>query len=508
MRNSLQFMFRASRRALIIGRCLIASATVYSTFFFLSSFGWRRGVPFNCLSSVALVVLLCSCAVGPNYHQPKTVLDPTFGNLAAGQYSTNAPLMVWWNSFNDPQLASLINVALTNNHDLRIAAANLREARALRRQSQFDLLPLANADAGYHKSLASTAAFPFPGPRSARESSFFDAGFDALWEVDIFGRVRREVESRSAQVQAAQASLENVRVSLTSEMARNYFELRGLQNELRIARQNATNQQDTLKITQVRLDAGRGTELDVSRARAQLTSTLALIPPLETQVAAAIHRLSVLTGQQPATLAGELSAPGPLPPLPEVVNIGNPEELLRRRPDIRIAERNLAATTANVGVAVADLFPRVTFNGSLGFEAKSLAEIGGPGSETYSFGPRITWAALDYGHVRARIKASGARAEASLAQYEKTVLTSLEETENALVDFGREQVRASLLNQTVADTRRAADLARQRFDAGAVDFLIVLDAERALLEAEDQLARSQTRTATALVAVFKALGGS
>jgi len=284
--------------------------------------------------------------------------------------------------------------------------------------------------------------------------------------------------------------------------------LRGLQNELAVAYKNVTNQQETVNITRARLEGGRGTELDVARARSILNNTLAIIPPLETSVAEAIHRLGVLTGQQPTALRAELTPPGSLPALPNVVNIGDPNELLRRRPDIRIAERNLAAATANIGVSVADLFPRVTLNGQFGWEASNFSALGTANGEAWSFGPRITWAALDLGHVRARIQAANARAESYLAQYERTVLTSLEETENALVAFGREQQRLGYLQQSVADSRIAAVLARQRYDAGAVDFLVVLDAERAQLVTEDQFAQSQTRTATALVAVFKALGGS
>ncbi|HEV8542226.1 MAG TPA: efflux transporter outer membrane subunit [Verrucomicrobiae bacterium] len=459
------------------------------------------------ITGSALLSLLAACAVGPDYHQPKTTVSAEFGRVGEAQYSTNTPLVQWWSSFNDPLLIRLVQTALTNNHDLRIAAANLNEARALRRQAQFDLLPVPQATAGYTKEQLSPASFPGFTSQPLR-ASFFDAGFDALWELDLFGRVRRSVESRTAAMEASEASLEAVRVSLTSEIARNYFELRGLQNELAVAYKNVTNQQETVNITRARLEGGRGTELDVARARSILNNTLAIIPPLETSVAEAIHRLGVLTGQQPTALRAELTPPGSLPALPNVVNIGDPNELLRRRPDIRIAERNLAAATANIGVSVADLFPRVTLNGQFGWEASNFSALGTANGEAWSFGPRITWAALDLGHVRARIQAANARAESYLAQYERTVLTSLEEAENALVAFGREQQRLGYLQQSVADSRIAAVLARQRYDAGAVDFLVVLDAERAQLVTEDQFAQSQTRTATALVAVFKALGGS
>jgi outer membrane protein, multidrug efflux system len=254
-------------------------------------------------------------------------------------------------------------------------------------------------------------------------------------------------------------------------------------------------------------DGGRGTDLDVSRSRAQLNSTLATIPPLEAIVARTIHRLGVLTGQQPTALVNDLKEPAPMPALPALVNIGNPESLLRRRPDVRAAERGLAAATASVGIATADLFPRVTFNGNIGFQATSIAGLVKPGADAWSFGPSITWAALDYGHVRSRIQAAGARNEAALAIYERTVLTTLEEVENALVDFGREQARRDFLNESAKASQIAANLARQRYENGATDFLTVLDAERILYQAQDELAQSQTRTGTALIAVYKSLGG-
>ncbi len=228
---------------------------------------------------------------------------------------------------------------------------------------------------------------------------------------------------------------------------------------------------------------------------------------METAVARAIHRLGVLTGQPPTALVAELKEPAPLPALPALVAISSPEALLRRRPDVRAAERALAAATARIGIATADLFPRVKFNGRIGLEAKTISGLGQPGADTWSFGPRISWAALDLGHVRARIQAADARAEAALAAYERTVLTTLEETENALVDFGREQSRRDFLRESEQASETAATLAHQRYENGATDFLTVLDAERVLLEAQDQLARSQTRSATALVAVYKSLGG-
>jgi multidrug efflux system outer membrane protein len=252
-------------------------------------------------------------------------------------------------------------------------------------------------------------------------------------------------------------------VSLLSEVARNYLELRGAQSQLKVARRNAENQRETLNLTFAVLEGGRGTELDTSRAQAQLTSTLATIPPLETAIKGAIYRLGVLTGQQPTALEQELADAFPFPQLPQIVALGQPEDLLRRRPDIRIAERSLAGATARIGVAVADLFPRVTFSGSIGLEAGSLSNFGSGGSDTFSFGPRIFWAAFDLGRVRARIRQADGRAEAALAEYEQRVLIALEETENALVNFGRQQFRRDYLRESAQASEKATSLARLRY---------------------------------------------
>jgi len=459
----------------------------------------------SCLCLAGLLVIT-GCAVGPQYKAQRPAAPESFEGFSTTYYSTNEISLDWWRGFHDPQLESLVARALTNNHDLRIARATLLEARALRRSSQFDFLPAPRGIAGYTDTELSKAALG-GFPVHNRETELYDVGFDATWELDVFGRVRRAVEASSAEVDAAEANLRDVQVSLISEIARNYLELRGAQNQLAVARKNAENAGQTLNITKARLEAGRGTDLDTSRAAAQLNNTLAAIPPLETEVARALHRLSVLIGQQPAALSSDLNKPAPIPAQPKLVAISSPEALLRRRADLRVAERRLASATARIGVATADLFPRVTFNGRVALEASTISGLGKGGSDAYSFGPQITWAALDLGHVRARIKAADARAEAALAVYERTVLTTLEETENALVNYGRENARAEFLKASVQASENAAALARVRFENGAADFLTVLDAERVLLAARDQFAQSQTRSATALVAVYKALGG-
>ena len=461
------------------------------------------------LGAALLVALLfgAGCAVGPNYHPPKTEVNPAFANGNQTNLSSTRPVVDWWRGFNDDILQHLIDQALATNQDLRIATARVREARALHTQAVADELPVVSGNAGYTKSLTSEDASPFPLSRPQRELQLFNLGFDATWELDIFGGVRRSIQAASADLAAAQASRQDVLVTLIAEVARNYFELRGAQHQLDVARRNAQNQQETLDLTVAKFNAGRATELDTSRARAQVNATLAAIPAIEASVQHSIHRLGVLLGQQPTALEAELIQARPIPALPGLVGIGDPAALLRRRPDIRGSERALAAATARIGVQTASLFPRVFFNGSLGYDANHLSRIGTSGTDTYSFGPQITWAALDLGHVRARIQAAHANADAQLATYEKTVLTALEETENALVDFGREQVRRDYLRESAGAAAQATALARQRYTGGVADFLPVLDSERTQLDIEAQLAQSETRTATSLVAIYKALGG-
>ncbi|BBL69660.1 efflux transporter outer membrane subunit [Methylogaea oryzae] len=468
----------------------------------MPTFNHRRRV-----AALLAAGLLGGCAVGPDYQPPAAEgVGTSFANAGLPEFSPDAPDLAWWRQFQDAQLSGLVDQALAHNRDLRAAGANLEEARALYLQSGLDLLPTVTARGSYNEQKRSVASM---NNRAfvPRELKLYSTGFDASWELDLWGRIRRNVESRDAEVQVQEADYRDLMVSLIAEVARNYFSLRGLQNQLAVAQRNAENQAQTLKLTQARLDAGRGTELDTARAQAQLDTTRATIPPMESAIHQAIHRLGVLTGQAPGALTVALLQPVPLAAIPAVLHIGNPADLLRRRPDIRVAERSLASATAQIGVATADLFPRVTFVGTIALEGSTFAAVGGGGSDGYSAGPRITWAALDLGRVYARIKAADARAEASLAQYEQTVLNALEETENALVDFNRRRAQRDILAQAARASQRAHELAHLRFQDGAADFLTVLDTELRLLQDQQRLAQSETETATALVALYKALGG-
>jgi outer membrane protein, multidrug efflux system len=466
----------------------------------------RDGFSWHALAAVGCGALLAvtGCAVGPDYHRPSTPVDAHYANAGQPGLAEDTAIERYWTSFSDPLLDSLVDDAVGHNKDLATAAANLRAARAARRLAGFDQFPTATFSGGYTHNLYAEQQLPFVDQHD-REFDTADAGFDALWELDLFGRVRRNVEAARADVGAAAATLQDARVSVIAEVARDYFVLRGLQDQLALTLRNADNQLNTLKLTRVRLEAGRGNELDTARAEAQWRNTLASIPTLEASIATTMYRLSVLTGRQPAALSSRLEAQ-PAPKLPVLNSIGTPEQLLRRRPDIRIAERRLAGATARIGVNVGDLFPKVTLTGSFGYVAPTFSQFGEAQAKFFSIGPGISWAAFDLGRVQARISSARAETDAALSTYEGAVLNALEDTEGALVSYGRSQSHRDSLAAAAASSDKAADLARKRFEGGLVDFLEVLDAERTALTAELLHSQSRTDEATSLIAVYKALG--
>ena len=481
-------------------------------------------------SAVASAVLLtlAACAVGPDYRKPDTDVPAAYtsdaqriatsaaGALepAKGDAATLAPMptpdadAAFWERFEDPLLDELVTRALRENHDLRIALARFDEANALLRESRFDYLPTVTASADASDARSSVDQMAGVG-RPDRDIESYAVRAVASWELDVFGRVRRGVESQQADAAATAADLAAAQVAIVGEVARSYLELRGLQERLRIARSNADNQRETLGIVQTRLDAGRGTEFDTSRARGQLETTLSRIPPLAAAVDVTMHRLAVLTGQAPGALVARLdSGATPLPAVPVgAVDAGTPGDLLRRRPDVSAAERRLHAATARIGVATADLFPRFTLGGLIGTQAFDTSALFGRDSETRLVVLGVDWSFLDVGRVRARIAATDAAAAGTLAQYERTVLRALEETENALVRLGQARLEDVHLERAALDGARAAELARIRYDAGASDLLDVLDAERTRLQAEDASADARTRSATAFVDLYKSLAG-
>jgi outer membrane protein, multidrug efflux system len=457
----------------------------------------RTGV----IMGAVTALLLGGCSVGPNYHQPPMpVQGGGFGSAGGVATATGELAQAWWSGFNDPILNRLISQAVTNNYDVQLAQARLREARALWTAARFDYVPTITSESRYDKFQTTIDA---AGKDRTRRNELYRSGFDATWELDLWGRVRRSVEAARATVESVEASRDDVMVSVQAEVTANYVELRGIQAQLDVSTRNATNQSQTLKLAEALRDGGQGTQLDVARARSLLNETLASVPPLEIDLQRTIHRISVLCGQPPSALANELSRRKPIPEAPAELLVSDPVIFLRLRPDVRSAERSLAAATARIGVEVADLFPRVTFVGSVSLQANTFSGVTSSGADTYSFGPHISWAAFDLGRVRQQIKAASARAEGSLAIYERTVLLALEETENSLVTLSRQRQRLGFLREAERAAAEASDLARQRYRDGIADYLSVLDAERTLLSLQDQLVTTETRTATSLVAVYK-----
>ena len=414
----------------------------------------------------------------------------------------------FWETLGDTTLSRLVGEALEANYDVRAAAARVRQARAERLEARFDLFPTVTASGGYTRQKLASATFgPISGGGSFPAQDLWDGGLDAFWEIDVFGRVRGNVQGRNRLTEAAQESLRDVQVALTAELASAYFDLRGAQEQLAVAQRNAENQRRTLELTQQRLDAGRGNAFDTERARAQLASTLANVPNFESRLAAAQYRVAVLVARPPRTVAPELEPVVALPTLPENLSVGNVDTLARRRPDVRSAERRLAAQAAFTRSARAEYLPRLTFNGSAGFTSGEAGDFGKSGTGRYAFGPVISWPALNLGRIKARADAARAREAEAEADYQQSVLQALQEAETAQVTYGKAVARLERLAEAAAASERAAELARLRFEGGVSDFLQVLDAQRTLLEAQDQLAQGRTDATTALVEVYRAIGG-
>lgn len=459
--------------------------------------------PFRLSAAALFALTLGACAVGPEYRIPDTA-PARLLNADVPAFSTASPEAAWWRQFEDPVLDQLVARALSANLDLRIAVARVSEARALFTDARLDQLPRVTTAGAY-----STSKQQQPGSGETRvESDTYQLGFDAGWEIDLFGRVRRGVEAARAETGAAEASLRDTQVIVAAEVARTYFELRGAQARLDVARRNLETQRDTVRITQVRFDVGRSDPIDVQSARARFAATESTIPALVASERQAAYRLAVLVGERPGAL-DQLLVPQVrrTEPFAKALPIGDATDLLRRRPDIQAAERLLAAQTAKVGVATADLFPRVRVSGFVGFLAGDLSSLGESANRAWSVTPTVSWPGLDIGGARARLRAEKARNEASLAVYDQTVLRALEDVENSLVAYAQRQAQLRSLTDQATASRRAAELARVRYTEGVIDFLVLLDAERTLLAAEDAVSVAETQVNTDVAAVYKALGG-
>ncbi|MBW2661045.1 MAG: efflux transporter outer membrane subunit [Deltaproteobacteria bacterium] len=453
-----------------------------------------------------MMSVLAGCVtVGPDYAPPDVSLPAAWSvEMKVGlivEDLDKQTLADWWLILDDPVLTSLIKQAVASNLDLKEARTRVREARALRGISKADRFPTIDASGAARLSRSSEDT------GSGAERKLYSAGFDATWELDLFGGKQRAIEAAEADLQASKEGLRGVLVSLLAEVALNYVEVRLFQARLSVAHTNLDAQKETYNIAQWRFQAGLSSRIDVEQAKYNLEQTRSRIPDLHTGLERARNRLSVLLGQYPGSLKIALAEHKDIPVTPLEVAVGVPADVLRHRPDVRRAERQLAAQTAKVGIATADLYPRFSLLGSIGLEALSMDNLFLAGSRTHSIGPKITWPVFNAGTIRKNIEVQSSLQEQALIQYEAAILKALEEVENALVAYAEEQSRRQSLSDAAEAAKQAAELAQSLYSSGLIDFTDVLDAQRSLLSFQDQLSISKSKVTSNLITLYKALGG-
>lgn len=454
---------------------------------------------------VAMLLIAGCMTVGPDYVKPD-VKAPEAWNTRSSQGAT-APaaaqdtLASWWVNLKDPVLVDLIDMAIKSNKDLKKAEARIREARAARGVAESQYYPSVNASGAY--SLTRTEKNSETG--TTRE--LFTAGLDAGWEIDLFGGARRANEAAQATYEASREDYGMVYVTMAAEVALNYVDVRTLQDRLAIVEDDLKLLTETYELTVYRQKAGLVTHLDIDRAKTNMEATRASIPTLKTRLAAAMNRLSALMGGYPGFADPKVSASAGLPTVPVEIALGVPAETLRRRPDVRNAERQLAAQTARVGVATADLYPKLRLNGSISIDASSFAGLFTGNNRIFDIGPRFTWNIFNAGAVRSNIEIQDARQEQAYLQYENSIILGLEEAENAITAFVNEQKRMKSLNDALASATDSTNLALFQYKSGLIDFQAVLDAQRTFLSVKDNLATSKGAVVGDLVRLYKALGG-
>lgn len=461
------------------------------------------------LLSAAIALACAGCAVGPDYRPPQTVTPDEWHSLhnAAGAPAGDpAALADWWKTLNDPTLNQLIDQALARNKTAKEAYARVVEARARRGIAAGDFWPSLDASAGGNRTTSESRVSDPDVGLSGGTDEIYSAGLDAGWELDLFGGKRRAFEAASAQLGASEADLRDVLVTLLGDVALSYVDVRTAQSRLTFAEKNLEAQRGVLDITQWRAAAGLATGLDVDQAQSNYQQTRAAIPSLQTSLVQSMNRLAVLTGDPPGSVETVLAERKPVPVASLEIAAGVPVDVLRRRPDIRIAERRLAAQTAEVGVATAQLYPNLSLSGSITLQSLSAGDVLN-GFRTDRLGLSLAMPLFRGGALRQNVKAQNALVDQALASYESTVLGAYEEVENALTASSNESARHDALQLGVESARRASDLALTQYNSGLVDFQTVLDADRQLLALEDSLAVSDGEMTANLVRLYKALGG-
>lgn len=471
------------------------------------------------LTAALLVVILVSCTVGRDYQKPDTqkmeevdlhsnthkAEEITVAKVSRASIKAAEPVTEWWKSLNDPLLTDLIEQGLEKNYDIKIAFANIEQARALARASRSDRLPSVDATNNIARQRLSNNGIS--GAPADRSISTYEAGFDSAWELDLFGRVGASIDASGAALGARIAEMRSVYVMVAAEIARGYIELRAAQYRLDVAERNLDNQRLSMELTSRLAEGGRSTELDIARAKTQFRLTQSSIPPLQATVNASINRLGVLIGQSPSVLHDQLRQVQILPSVPESISIGDSTSLLQRRGDVRAAEHELVGAVAQYNINVTALYPRISLQGSIGFSSTSFSSLGTSDSQFALFGPSISWSVFNRSQIKANIAAADADANARLATFYKTVLEALEEVDTAMENFSREELRRASLIEAANSSANATRLSRQRYELGLDSFIDVLDAERTQLDAEDRLATSESQVFLYLISLYKALGG-
>ena len=457
------------------------------------------------LFAVLLLAGLGACTLGPDYQRPAAEYgDKWQSRLNTVAATQPAEAEAWWGQLDDPLLSGLIAGAMRENRDLAVALANIERARALRREAGAGFYPTLDASGSGSRSRYSrqTGVGANTGTRNT-----FSASLDASWELDLFGRTRRAVEAADAQIQASEAARRGLMLSVAAEVATNYFEARGLQRQLAVTEKDIGLLREVEEIARAQSELGVTTELDLTRAQGERETYEARIPNLEAEIAARIYRISVLTGQSPEFHARALQNSRPLPMPPDQVPVGLRSEILKRRPDVQQAERELAAATAAIGVAKADLFPNFSLTGSIGSSARVFSDLFTPATLTRSVGGALAWPVFAGGSLTAGVDAARADTRAALARYEQAVLLALEDGESSLMRYGKEWQTLKRLQSAEATRQEAFEIARLRYEAGEENFLVILDAERAMIATRNDIISSETRILTGLAQLYKALGG-
>lgn len=459
-------------------------------------------------ATLALAILLPGCMIaGRDYTSPAMITPDSWHQSLTSDLNSGSPsLESWWTRFNDPTLNRLIDIAFASNRDLAIAYERINEARAQRGVARSGLFPSLDFNGGVARNRTSEN-LGTPSPPAGKTGNFWATGIDAGWEADLFGGVRRAVEAADATEEGIEEVYRDTLVSLFAEVALNYIQLRTIEERITIANENIANQQESVDLTSDRLEAGLATEVDTSQASTSLATSRALIPLLKNERSIALNRLATLIGRYPSAAESLVGKSKGIPVPPRKASVGIPADLVRSRPDVRAAERNLAAQTALIGVAEADLYPRFTLSGTFQLQSTAASSLLESGARDYAFGPNFSWSIFNAGRVRSQIDIEESRTKQAYYNYQNTVLKAVEEVENAMASISNERDRYAALDQAVDSSAKTVSLTKDSYREGLIDFQNVLDAERTIFANEDERAISEGQIAASHVALYKALGG-